>query len=273
MNGAADIPALSDEELTAYLDGELPLEARREVNRVLSVSEDARERLEMLRRGERPFAEAFDVLLGQAPLDRLRAGIPVAPAAAPQAATASGGWAPMAAAAAVLVALVGGFLGGMVMPQGAIQTAGVEATTEPAATPAPRGWRQAVADYQSLFTGDSLTPYQGGDSGLELANATAGFDFEPLTADVDGLNFRRIQVLQFNQKPLVQLAYLSVDQQPVSFCVIASGNPNSEAAFETRNGLGIVHWVQGGFGYMLIGDLEEAQLGQIASALKSRLGA
>ncbi|WP_417520079.1 anti-sigma factor family protein [Minwuia sp.] len=281
MNATTDIPVPSDEQLVAYLDGELPLEARRDVNRVLSASDEARSRLEFLRAGDRPFAEALDGLLDQAPVDRLSALLPP-PADAvrtPQAASVpASGWMPMAAAAAVLVALIGGFVGGMLAPfhpladKGApVPIAAAGQASPPTIGEAVRGWRQAVADYQMLFTTDSLTPYQGGDAGLELANAAVGLSFDPLLTNDGELNFRRIQVLEFNGKTLVQIAYLSVDEKPVSFCVIASGKPELDTAFEKRNGLGIVHWIDGGYGFMVIGDVPEARLADMAAQLRQKL--
>lgn len=282
MSGAADSNMPSDEQLVAYLDGELPLDERAEVNRALAVSEAARDRLELLRSGDRPFAEALDVLLDQAPTNRLSSHLLPSnrPVASPQAETAGAsstrGWMPMAAAAAVLVALVGGFLGGMVAP--GIDRAGDVAVLEEEEDPddepvvAERGWRQAVADYQVLFTTDSLTPYQGGDSGLDLANAALGIPIDGVTEEVSGLNFRKVQLLQFKDKVLVQIAYLSHSGKPVSFCIIASNKPQQAVQVERRNGLEIVHWVLAGYGFMVIGDVPQPELQAIADDLKTRIG-
>jgi anti-sigma factor RsiW len=278
MTGAADMPLPSDEQLVAYLDGELPLEARGEVNRVLGASAEARDRLEYLRAGDRPFADALDSLLANAPVEKLTASLGFqTPAAQPEvvAPQHSVGWAPMAAAAAVLVALFGGFLGGMVAPvlEQPTELALVE-EEEPEEEPvvAERGWRQAVADYQILFTNDSLSPYQGGDSGLALANAALGIPLDQIASDVEGLNFRRVQLLQFKNKVLVQVAYLSHTGKPVSFCVIASGKPEQAVEIEKRNGLEIVHWILAGYGFMVIGDVPPGELEVIASDLKARIG-
>lgn len=265
----------SDEELVAFLDGELPLENRRRVNGVLASSAEARRRLESLRNGDRPFREAFDLLAHEAPMDRLSAMLrradsdvrPDSKAAAP--APATDNRAGMAAAAAILLALAGGFAGGMLFRP---TDASVPAP-QAAAEPAPRGWRQAVADYQSLFTTDSLTPYQGGDSGLELASAKVGLPLEKLAGDTGDLNFRRVQVLNFNGKPLAQFAYLSADGTPVSLCIIRSGNKSAPADFETRNQLGIVHWIANGFGYMVIGDMPRERLQDVAEQFRLRLPA
>ncbi|PJK31185.1 anti-sigma factor family protein [Minwuia thermotolerans] len=270
MTASADNAMLGDEELVAFLDGELPLEERRRVNRALAESADARQRLERLRTGDRPFREAFDLLERQAPMDRLRPMLAEAERrAGASASPAAGGRAPMAAAAAILLALVGGFAGGILLQP----EPGEVARTAPVEAPAERGWRQAVADYQSLFTTESLTPYQGGDSGIELASATVGLELKRLAQNTDELNFRRVQVLRFNGKPLIQFAFLSADGIPVSFCVIPSGNEPAPESFETRNDMGVVHWVEDGFGYMVIGGMPQERLFDVAHQLKMRLPA
>lgn len=283
MSGSADSNLPSDELLVAYLDGELPLEERAEMNRLLAGSEEARERLEFLRSGDRPFRDALDTLLAQAPMERMTASLslPVGaeyqPAQRHAAPAASHGWVPMAAAAAVLLALVGGFVGGMLSPRldataPVVAMANEDEEEEDEPVVAERGWRQAVADYQVLFTSDSLTPFQGGESGLTLANAALGIPIDGVAADLDGLNFRRVQVLQFNGKPLVQLAYLSHDGKPVSFCIIASGKPEQRVEVEQRNGLEIVHWILAGYGFMVIGDISQEELEPIARDLMVRVG-
>lgn len=271
MTASADNAMLRDEELVAFLDGELPLEERRRVNRALADSADARQRLEHLRTGGRPFHEAFDLLGRQAPMDRLHPLLAEAERRAGASATpAAGARAPMAAAAAILLALVGGFAGGMLLQP---EPAEVARTTPIEPDSVQRGWRQAVADYQSLFTTESLTPYQGGDSGIELASATVGLELTRLAQNTGELNFRRVQVLRFNGKPLVQFAFLSADGVPVSFCVIPSGNEPAPESFETRNEMGVVHWVEDGFGYMVIGGMPQDRLFGIAHELKMRLPA
>lgn len=286
---------LSDEHLVAYIDGALSRDACAQIEAILAESPDARARLAMLESGDRPFREALDTVLPQAPIARLRAGmygtsgptplhspqsdVRMVPQPAPRpepsvSHVTHSNWASLAAAASVLVALFGGFMGGTLMSgtTGNAPSGDTAAKAIKAVTAAPRGWRQAVADYQVLFNEDSLTPYQGGDAGLSTANATLGLPLNGIAKDLDNLNFRRVQVLGFNGKALVQLAYLAKDGQPVSFCVIASGKPDAARAFETRNGLGIVHWISGGFGFMLIGKVAENSLHQMADQLGQHIG-
>lgn len=289
--GMADHPR--DEELVAYLDGELSLNARQALDQDLVDSAGLRARLEMLRTGNRPFRAAFDLMLDAAPMDRLRAALPEptltatvigrAPAAPPAAANdrVANDWRGMGIAAMLLLTVGIGFAVGFGTRSDMRETAllaeldAMEAELEEAqaaADAAPviqaKGWRQAVADYQVLFTTDSLTPDQGGGAALALASEQVGLALDPATRAAAGLEFRRAQVLAFNGKPLVQLAYLGDDGIPVAFCIIASNKPEADVQYEVRNGLGIVHWIIGGYGLMVIGDLPEDRLNNIARDLR-----
>ena len=146
-----------------------------------------------------------------------------------------------------------------------------EAAADAAPVVTAKGWRQAVADYQMLFTTESLTPDQGGNDALALASERVGLLLDPATRAASGLQFRRAQLLAFNDKPLVQLAYLGEDGVPVAFCIIASNKPEAETQYEVRNGLGIVHWIIGGYGLMVIGDLPEDRLNRIAADLRKSI--
>jgi len=281
-----------DEDLVAYLDGELSLHDRQALDQALSDSAELRERLETLRGGGRPFREAFDLLLDAAPTERLRDALPpptlsarVVGTAPPPRQTPANDWRGIGIAAMLLLAIGIGFAVGFGTRTEMRETAreaallaeldAMEAEleeAEAAADAAPvatvKGWRQAVADYQVLFTTDSLTPDQGGGAALALAAEQVGLALDPATRAAEGLEFRRAQVLAFNKKPLVQLAYLGDDGVPVAFCIIASNKPEADMQYETRNGLGIVHWIIGGYGLMVIGDLPEDRLNNIARDLR-----
>lgn len=266
MSDVQQSPEVMDEQLVAYLDGELSLDARQALDQLLVDSPELRRRLEDLRGGERPFREAFDLLMQQAPVERMSAalaGIPEPPRTATTAPAVPRDWRGVAAAAMVLLALGIGFVVGVVghAPE-------VAEVAPPAAT-AAKGWRQAVADYQVLFVTESLTPDQGGRAGVELVSQRVGLALGGVATSRDGLEFRRAQLLEFNGKPLAQIAYLAHGKVPVAFCVIRSANPDTPRAFEVRNGLGIVHWVAGGYGFMLIGDIEEARLARLADSLEA----
>jgi anti-sigma factor RsiW len=56
----------------------------------------------------------------------------------------------------------------------------------------------------------------------------------------------------------------------VALWIIRSANPPTPSAKEARHGLNIVHWVAGGYGFMVIGDLPETEIEQIAKTFQAR---
>ena len=65
-----------DAELVALIDNELDEDRKSALLARLETDERLRERYEALRETGAPIAAAFDALLGQAPIERLRAGLP-----------------------------------------------------------------------------------------------------------------------------------------------------------------------------------------------------
>lgn len=291
---------LSDELLVAYLDGELSITKSADTADALAHDHNARARLTRLKRGDRPFAEAFDTLLDAAPGDELQAmfaelvaqtsGSRIrrkAPGAKPSGETVipfrhhpqprpepvrrTPLW-QMAAAAAVLAAVFTGglFTGGMFnepqTKQNALQPRQV-------AGKAP-GWREAAARYVALFSKETLNgmPQDIVERRTNLALAERALGL-PLSRDrlVDPrLDFRGTQLLNFNGKPLAQIAYLHGGEKPVALCIIATNKDPAQPENETRQGLNIVHWVKGGYGFMVIGDVPEDELNRIAARFRSQ---
>jgi anti-sigma factor RsiW len=68
--------AEEDAELVALIDNELDEDAKSRVLVRLAEDETLRERYEALREAGAPIAQAFEALVENAPLDRLRAALP-----------------------------------------------------------------------------------------------------------------------------------------------------------------------------------------------------
>jgi anti-sigma factor RsiW len=284
MMGAANEAGLSDEKLVAYLDGELSAADEAAVAEALSQDAEARERLELLRRGGRPFGEAFDLLLHAAPDEKLQAmfaellgkngaaGVAAAPpdgggdnvvSLRPQ---RDAGRTPLwrMAAAAAILALV--FTGGLA-------TGGF--FDEPAQIVGEKpGWREAAARYVALFSRETLegmpADTQQRRANLQRIETALGL---PLPGDRivnPELAFQGTQLLQLEGKALAQISYLYDGSRPVALCIIRTANPAAAPARETRHGLNIVHWVANGYGFMVIGDVPEGDLERIAQTFQAQ---
>lgn len=230
-----------DALLTAWLDGELATDERAALDRRLAAESALRERLDVLRAGGRPFAEAYDALLSAAPAERLAERF--AEVAAPRNATGASTWRWRAAAAAVLIFAVGslaGYLGAWL--------------TAPAP---PTGWRQAVAEYHAFISPETVAFMVEDDQALAAELAAIGarmdLDLAPDRLALPGAALKRAQLYDYNGMPLLQLVYQGADEQPFALCIIANGRDDGAISFEEREGSGIVYWYKGGYGYLVIG--------------------
>ena len=254
-----------DSILTAYLDGELAADERAAIEKRLLAEPALKMRLDQLGRGGRAFGPAFDALLVAAPEEKLAAML--ADLAAKHAhngrrsAGSRWGWA-MAIAAALVIFAAGG-LAGYMLPI---------LTHRPPELP---GWRQVVAEYQLLTTTETLAaiPENAAMVSEELT-AIGGrltLDLTPDKLALPNAALKRAQLFEFRGRPLVQLAYLTADNGPVAFCIIANGRPDTSIAFEMREGFNIVFWTNKGHGYMLIGKAPREALEAYAGDLAARV--
>lgn len=273
---------ITDEVLVAYLDGELALGDRTAVETLLKNDAQARERLALLQDGERPWERAFESVLEQAPMAKLEAGLAeairaseeltAAPAAADSPEAHRQGeqrwWRP-AMAACVAVTLMIGFAAGYgtneVQKPQIVAAVGTEAEV----------WRQAVADYQALYTRETLStavtdPIVQSAGLLRVAEAL-GLALPETVAKVPGLDYKRAQILKFGEQPLAQLAYLYKDDIAVAFCIVRLDEADQTARNEVRSGLNIVHWAKDGYSLMLVGDLPVDELNDFARELEGKM--
>src|SRR5689334_11603639 len=138
MSTEPDHTPTLDEDITAWLDGEIDDARRAALETRLATDDAARARVETLRAG-RPPAEPFDLLLDMAPVDRLVAMIDASARPAPRTWSSFGGL--RALAAAVLLLILGGAIG-----------FGLSRTLAPTEVAEVPGWRAVVADYVALYT-------------------------------------------------------------------------------------------------------------------------
>jgi anti-sigma factor RsiW len=256
-----------DDLLVAYLDGELGDERRAALEARLAGDAALKARLDALDAGERRFAEAFEILLAAAPQERLDAAL--ASAVGRRGPGASTPWRRLAMMAAGVVLFAVGAVGGYMAPQVLPAPPQQEAAAQP-------NWRDAVAGYQAFLTAESMSviaedPAAVGEE-LAAVGVKLALDLSPEKLALPHVYLKRVQLLDYREKPLVQLAYLSRQDGPISFCIIANGQPDQPPEFEERNGFNIVFWTAGGRGYLLIGTAPRERLEALAGELAARVG-
>lgn len=242
---------VTDEQLTAYLDGELADEQRKAIDDALSGDGDLRARLDVLGLPRDALKAAFDDVLSGAPT------MPALPEPAAANQNRPARLAPVALAAALLFGI---FIG-----------AGTHALVQPGHD---SDWKMAVAHYQVLYVAETLTSVAppAADDPVNLASLSEALGRDLTGARIaDGLEFRRAQLLGLEGQPLVQIAYLSEANEPFAICVTPVSQGNSTPETETIEGLASAHWVRDGFGYLIIGGNDLGFVGKLADDLKARI--
>jgi len=247
-----NVRAFTDEELTAFLDGEADDVLHAEIDAALEQDPSLGEQLAALDVPLAPIAEAYEALLQDAPPMPALPEPTTAPAPA-----ARGRWAwgvgtfATGLAAGLAVAVFTGF-----------------GTPEPA----PRGWVSFVASYQALYTSETLAIADPSpdEAAMQLASVSdaLGLDLRGLP-EARNLTFKRAQVLGFNDKPLVQIAFARADGTPVALCIIPAGPDAKPVNMGQAEGMELARWNTPGFGFLLIGGTDNAPLQQEAETFQN----
>ncbi len=236
----------TDEQLTAFLDGELPEAQTRAITDALETDAELATRLESLHVDFAPIKAAFDAVLDQAPAMVM-----------PEPVAQGINWRGIGnIAAAACVALVIGF------------TAGRGTAPKP-----PTGWIQAVAEYQTLYTKETLDLYGAENWKVEVAGIAIELGLPITLADlkIEGLAYKQGQILSFNGKPLAQFMFQAANGTPIAICMVKSDKPDSDMRIATPNGLNAAVWHKNGYGFIVIGDMEEADIRELASQVSTNI--
>jgi anti-sigma factor RsiW len=263
---------INDETLTAFLDGELDDAAAAEVAGQIEADVALKARLSALELNVAPIRQAYLGLEETAPLDALRAAIRTSEIAPIAANSNAKGWGnPAIAAACAACIALGIFLSPLLASLIPNQT---NSATDIAAT-AEKSWRQSVAEYQALYASETLTlnPQDPAkqDETLAKLSARIGVPLERAKLQIDNASFERGQLLSYDGKPLVQLAFLHRGDKPVAVCLIANGAKDAAPASEVRKDMPLIHWAKGGVSYMVIGQIEAGELAAMAEAIRARI--
>lgn len=138
------------------------------------------------------------------------------------------------------------------------------------ASAASLDWRDSVAAYQRLYTTLTLSEVQTEPGAVARAGARlseiSGLPVRVPDLAQSRMTFKRGQLLRFEDKPLVQLAYLSDSGVPVAICLIRAAVADHALVFERRHGLNTALWTRDGISTLAIADLPDDRLRAIARA-------
>jgi anti-sigma factor RsiW len=234
----------TDEELVAYLDGEDDFAPVAEINFAVKNDDVLAQRIDDMRIDTEKIARSFEALrLGE------MSELPEAPASNDNSKSF------MNLIAASALALAVGF--------GAGFTSG-QVNSQP-------GWREYVASYQALYINSTLKDVTEAASKnqneLSRVASAIGKDIQienlNITSEVE---YKRAQILGFNGKPLIQIAFLDSMGQPIALCIIRSdGEKGTDILPETMEGMSSASWNNKGYEYILIGGQNQSLIDRLAS--------
>lgn len=275
MTGESDdSPIPSDEELTAFIDGELEEAHRARLLDLMERDPAVAARVEHLSRASLPYGEAFRPMLDAAPtadLQRMLDGMAVPPVSANVAVPLTRRRLFGAIAASVAAGVLGDRL--LVRLFGTGDTD--DLADDDGGPDRERHWHGVVAQYMGLYTRETLggaTPGRDAQS-VQLAalNRPLNLSLTPEAVEVAGAEFRRAQILSYDDMPLAQITYLDPRSGPLALCILRRPGTVRGVEQEMRGGLSIAYWNGPDHAALLIGRLPPQDLTAKAEAVRGRL--
>ncbi|MEM9440609.1 MAG: hypothetical protein AAGA73_09215 [Pseudomonadota bacterium] len=248
----------SDEMLTAFLDGEADAASANRIMAALKTDPKLAKRIEALEIPKPMIRSAFDIAMQAAPVDRLEKTLDIKSANLTIENTQRGRRAivKIAAVAAVLA-----FALGLATGRFSWQPAGGE------------DWRVSVAEYQALYSPETLrsivTDAVESHDSIRHVAAQVGAPIEPAVLQgLNGVQFKRAQVLRWRDDPLAQFAFLTHEGVPLAFCATPTQEANQPFDHQVLKGLASSSWVADGVAYMVIGGEDALLVKALAEQLR-----
>ncbi|MBP0588605.1 anti-sigma factor [Paraburkholderia sp. LEh10] len=290
---------VDDIMLMAYVDGELDLDERHDIERKLAQSAELAGRVELFRASSLPYDDAFaqqklppvpDSLTRKiAELARAHASAPSPIASGPATdAAANDAAAPRSAtlppaepvrsrmrysAPWLAVAFVAGaFCCGLALRLAPGVLSGGAASTV-ADTQHVSPWVMAAAGYQALYSRDTVAVTTDPAVSAKTVADIRELDKLPLRVpdlSAQGLTFKRVQRLRFHDKPLVQIVYLPREGGPVALCIVKDAKPDKAIAQQSVDDMDVVTWRQSELSYALIGTSGQVDLEKLGKLISKR---
>jgi anti-sigma factor RsiW len=250
-----------DAELVALIDNELDESSRNALLARLAADEGLRRRYDELREAGAPIAHSLQQLLGQAPLERLRAAIPAdGPARQLQGRFARSGLWQLAAGIAI----------GLLAAGAAVWVAASSGLLE-----SRDDWRSAVVQYTNLYTNETFSPLHP-DASLEAIELSAlgakvGANLTPENIALPGLRFTVAFMLAYEGSPLGVIAYVDPSGAPVLLCIFADRAADAPLRSERRDDLSLAWWSRGGRSHLVIGRIPEERAVGLAQTIEKQI--
>jgi anti-sigma factor RsiW len=286
----------SDDRLVAYLDGEMEMAERREIEAWLATDPAAREKLAALGESANLVRVAFDEVMQEPVPDRLIAaargeiaaeatGAQVLPFTRRKTATVSvlrwRWWVGLPVAASFIGLLLGGvvaYLGVVKLVPG--NAGGQQPALEMAA--ADNAWLDNAAGYFKLSVsgagdGGLIDVPATGDPREALQKVSQSLPQEVRLPDLKpwGLNFRGARLVVADGRPAAQLVYTTDNKAigPLSLIIGSAKEPDMPPTLARRQDVNLLYWRHQGRAYALVGQSDIGYLWGIANDVAWQLDA
>jgi anti-sigma factor RsiW len=251
---------ITDDELSAWADGQLSPERRAAVEAALAADAGLAEKAQALRAQNAVLREALDPWLAEPIPTRL-----LAAAAPPVLPSAWAAWRPFLAAAATLVlGLAFGWYGR-------------DLTLERSGTPTT--FARAAAVTHVLYAADQRRPVEvwaNEEKGL-VTWLTRRMGVQAHAPDLNSVGFALVggRLVAGHERPTALLMYENAEKQRLTLQWRRNDPSVAETAFRyaVENGVGVFYWIDHDCSYALSGRVDKAQLLAIARVVYGQLAA
>jgi anti-sigma factor RsiW len=239
---------IDDSLLMAYVDGELSPEQRAEIEAAIAHSDELAARAAALQASVLPYRAAYDrQTVPPVPESLTRRIEELVSVSTPQERSAPRGgrrismqWAVAAfVAGAICSGVLTGYFGG-INP--------LRSGADP--------WVQSVADYQVLYGRDTVANLREDQSSTEQVMADIhqrdGMPIDVPDLRQVGLKFKRVQRLNYHDRPLIQMVYLPERGDPVALCVIEENEHDAPVRSSQVGQMKTVTWRANRLAYVLL---------------------
>jgi anti-sigma factor RsiW len=138
-------------------------------------------------------------------------------------------------------------------------------------------WRAVVAEYISLYTPETLAgpvpPRDVQAAQLASLDGDLRLQLSPEQVALPDIDFKRAQILQYDGKPLAQIAYLDPETGPMALCIVKSDAGRKAPDLESRKGLNVIYWSNETHAFMLIGRIPADRMKELGEDVRRRLSA
>ena len=256
---------LSDSDLSAFADRQLPPERAAEVAAVLGADAALAARVAGIREQNAALRDALDPVLAEPIPDRLLDAARPPDVRAGRRPTAARRLAPVFAAAATLVL---GLAVGWYARDAAIERSGT-----------PTTFARQAAFTHVLYVPDVRRPVEvwAAEEKSLVTWLTKRLGFQVMAPDLNTVGYALVggRLVAGNESPTAMFMYENADKQRLTLQVRKQPADGGETAFRyaLENGVGVFYWIDAGSGYALTGTIDRGQLLAIARVVYGQLAA